>query len=652
MKNIYLKKLLVISLFVIGLLLVACVKKKTTTPKTTTPITTTPITGDLVYSDTSPYIFPIKTAINNLTSSGVKPNNATVAYSIKPNLPLGLNINPTDGTISGTPSKLNPETPYTITATGTGDFTGSITNTIKITIKKSPITGDLVYSGTPPYKFPIKTAITPLTSSGIMPDKATVAYSINPNLPPGLNFNPTDGTISGTPSKLNPETPYTITATGTGDFTESITKNIKITIKKLLITGGLVYSGISPYIFPIKTAINDLSTSRSGIKPDNATVAYSIKPDLPSGLNFNHINGTISGTPTKLNPKTSYTITAIGTGDFTGEIPKTINIKIDVSVITLAGSSHGFANDKGTAAQFFFPYGIALDSSGNIFVVDSGNHKIRKITSQGVVSTFAGSGSRGSTDGRGADVEFKDPSGIAVDSGNIFVADTLNHKIRKTVAGVTFITFAGSSEGDAIGQGTAAQFNRPYGIALDSSGNIFVADTYNHKIRKITPQGEVSTFAGSSKDFADGKGTTAKFNNPKGIAVDNNGNIFVADSGNHKIRKITSQGVVSTFAGRSLSEIYGGFADGKGTDAKFALPSGIAVDSSGNVFVADSYNHKIRKITPQGEVSTLAGSSNGFADGKGTTAKFETPSGIAVDNDGNILVTDLKNHKIRKIIIK
>jgi DNA-binding beta-propeller fold protein YncE len=174
-----------------------------------------------------------------------------------------------------------------------------------------------------------------------------------------------------------------------------------------------------------------------------------------------------------------------------------------------------------------------------------------------------------------------------------------------------------------------------------------VADSGNHKIRKIT-QGEVTTFAGSSIGDADGKGTAARFNNPSGIAVDSSGNIFVADSRNNKIRKITSQGEVDTFAG----DVASGDADGKGTAARFNNPYGIAVDSSGNIFVADVYNNKVRKITSQGVVTTLAGSSKGFVNGKGTTAQFENPVGIAVDTDGNILVADFINHKIRKIIIK
>jgi sugar lactone lactonase YvrE len=640
MKNNYLKKLLVISLFVIGLLLVACAKRPTT-----------PIAGKLVYSGAFPdYVFKKGTNITPVIASGIKPDDATVEYLIKPKLPLGLKLNSTKGDISGTPTEaIEKEEEYTITATGTGDFIGVITNTIKITIEKSPITGKLIYSGAfPNYVFKKGTNITPLIASGIIPDNATVKYSINPiNLPPGLNFNPTNGTISGTPTEVKPEIRYTITVIGTGDFTGVITKIIKITTTtKTLITGGLVYSGNPPYIFPIKTIINDLTSS--GIMPVNATVKYSIKPtNLPLGLNFNPINGTISGTPTKLNPETSYTITAIATGGFTGVITKIIKIKIDVSVTTLAGSIMGFANGKGTAAKFNYPFGIAVDSSGNIFVTDRENHKIRKITSQGEVSTLAGS-TLGFADGKGTVAKFHFPEGIALDSsGNIFVTDRDNYKIRKITSQGEVSTLAGSIRGFADTKGAAAKFYWPSGIVVDNKGNILVTDTINHKIRKITSQGEVSTFAGSTMGFADGHGTAAQFNYPYGIALDNKGNILVTDRNNDKIRKITSQGEVSTLAGSTE-----GFADGHGAAAKFYWPYGIVVDTNGNILVADTHNHKIRKITSQGEVSTLAGSSAGYADGGGTAAQFNYPYGIAVDNKGNILVADYNNHKIRKIITK
>jgi len=181
---------------------------------------------------------------------------------------------------------------------------------------------------------------------------------------------------------------------------------------------------------------------------------------------------------------------------------------------------------------------------------------------------------------------------------------------------------------------------------VDSSGNVYVADLYNHRIRKITPAGVVSTFAGTgSAGHADGTGTEAQFNLPYGVAVDSSGNVYVGDLDNHRIRKITPAGVVSTLAGSTE-----GFADGTGTETRFSYPGRVAVDSSDNVFVADSGNHRIRRITPAGVVSTFAGTGiRGHADGTATTAQFNYPTGVAVDSSGNVYVADFSNHRIRKI---
>ena len=323
-------------------------------------------------------------------------------------------------------------------------------------------------------------------------------------------------------------------------------------------------------------------------------------------------------------------------------------------VTTLAGSgTAGDKNGTGTAAEFDSPTGVAVDSSGILYVADTGNHRIRKITSAGVVTIFAGSGEAGYNpeDATGEAAQFDHPRGVAVDSsGNVYVADEKNHRIRKITSGKVVTTFAGTGTAGFVDtdadSNVAAQFHNPYGVAVDSDNNVYVADASNRRIRKITPGRVVTTFAGSgSPGYDNGAGTVAKFWSPYDVAVDSSGNVYVADFGNQRIRKITPGKVVSTFAGSTH-----GYHNATGTAAQFRNPTGVDVDSSGNVYVADYNNHRIRKITSAKEVTTLAGSGTaGFANGASTKAQFNIPFSVAVDSDNNIYVADTDNQRIRKI---
>tara|TARA_B110000090_G_scaffold41666_1_gene46530 strand:- start:353 stop:3088 length:2736 start_codon:yes stop_codon:yes gene_type:complete len=308
-------------------------------------------------------------------------------------------------------------------------------------------------------------------------------------------------------------------------------------------------------------------------------------------------------------------------------------------VTTFAGSgSSGSANGTGTAATFNNPQGAVVDANGNIYIADKFNHRIRKITTSGVVSTFA--------------TGFSRPNGLAIDaSGNIYVADEWNHKIKKVTSGGTVTTLAGSSAGMTNATGTSAQFNYPSGVAVDASGNVYVADKSNHRIRKITSAGVVTTFAGSgSSGNANGTGTAATFSNPTGLAIDANDNIYVTDYSNHSIRKITSSSVVTTLAGPVGSTGTWGTTNGTGTSARFNYPYHVVIDSDENLYVSDFNNHKIRKITSSGVVTTYAGSGTaGSANGIGTAATFDNPRGLAIDASDNIYVADYDNHIIRKI---
>lgn len=269
------------------------------------------------------------------------------------------------------------------------------------------------------------------------------------------------------------------------------------------------------------------------------------------------------------------------------------------------------------------------------------------------INTLAGHVVPGSAEGVGSSAGFNHPNGVAADSaGNVYVADTENSAIRKITPNEVVSTFAGfaGNFGSVNGSGTNAQFFGPQGIAISSGGNIYVADTANQMIRKITPAGVVSAFAGSAgyANSFDGAGTNAQFFQPEGIAVDSAGNVFVADTWNHTIRKITSAGAVSTWAG--LAGNFGS-ADGTNSKARFNWPTGIAVDSASNLFVTDFLNHTIRKITPGGAVSTIAGLAGvwGSEDGTNSEARFFQPQGIVADSAGNLFVVDSGNQTIRKI---
>ena len=288
---------------------------------------------------------------------------------------------------------------------------------------------------------------------------------------------------------------------------------------------------------------------------------------------------------------------------------------------------------------FYAPQGVAVDGAGNLYVAEGDNYTIRRITPSHVMATLAGlARTPGTVDGDGSDARFSILRGVAVDgTGNIFVTDS--YTVRKITPSGTVITFCGKSgaSGSVDAMGNKARFSVPAGLAVDSAGNVYVADIYT--IRKITPAGMVSPLAGTVKHAggANGAGVSARFSDQaKGVAVDSAGNVYVADSGNNSIRKITPSGLVSTLAGQ---------------DARFYHPRGIAVDSTGNVYVADTDNNTIRRITPAGVVTTLAGAAgqSGNANGTGSSARFNHPQAITMDGRGNLYVADTGNQTIRRM---
>ena len=376
---------------------------------------------------------------------------------------------------------------------------------------------------------------------------------------------------------------------------------------------------------------------------------------------------------------------------------------------TLASTTNHWTNWSATLSLTPGPntlrtYAEDINSDGFLYVADNNNNLIRKITAAGVVTTLAGdtddltngNNNAGYADGLGTNAWFNSPKSTAVDAaGDIYVSDSGNNLIRRltpagvvtTLAGDTYALTNGgynraNNAGYADGLAAAAQFNSPAGLAVDGAGNLFVADSYNNLIRKITTAGVVTTLAGDIYDltnggynggsnaanagYADGPGTNARFNYPTDVAVDDLGNVYVADAYNNLIRKITAAGVVTTLAGDIYDLTNGGYnggsngryADGSGVGAAFHFPISTTLDRSGNLLVADCFNNLIRTITPAGVVTTLAGdisdltngnSNAGYADGPAAAAVFKSPIGTAVDGYDDVFVADYGNNLIRKL---
>ena len=330
-------------------------------------------------------------------------------------------------------------------------------------------------------------------------------------------------------------------------------------------------------------------------------------------------------------------------------------------IVTVAGNGGGgYSGDGGaaTSAKIFYPYDVAVDSSGNIYISDNYNNRIRKVNTSGVISTVAGNGTWGYSGDGGAATssEIISPRGVAVDSfGNIYIADSYNNRIRKVDTSGVISTVAGNVTGGYSGDGgaaTSAELNSPSGIAVDSSGNIYFADSGNNRIRKVNSSGVISTVAGNGTQGYSGDGgaaTSAELNYPAGVAVDSSGNIYIA-TWDSRIRKVNSSGVISTVAGNGTNGYSGD--GGAANSAELYYPDGIAVDSSGNIYIADIYNNRIRKVNSSGVISTVAGNGTGGYSGDGgaaTSAELYYPYGIAVDSSGNIYIADSYNQRIRKV---
>ena len=333
--------------------------------------------------------------------------------------------------------------------------------------------------------------------------------------------------------------------------------------------------------------------------------------------------------------------------------------KVDAAgvISTVAGDgTSDYGGDGGdggpaTAAQLNFPQGVALDGAGNLYI--AGNGRIRKVDAAGVITTVAGGGSSLGDGGPAVAAQLFSPEGVALDgAGNLYIADSRSHRIRKVDSAGVISTVAGAGTygfGGDGGPAVAAQLDTPYGVAVDGAGNLYIADRNNHRIRKVDSAGAISTVAGGGPIGDGGAAVAAQLYSPQGVAPDGAGNLYIADLGNRRIRKVDAAGVISTVAGAGTRG-YGGDG-GAATEAQLG-PRGVALDGAGNLYIADTSNHRIRKVDAAGVISTVAGDGTRGSGGDGgpaVAAQLDLPNGVALDGLGNLYIADTGNHRIRKV---
>ncbi|GAA2657293.1 RICIN domain-containing protein [Streptomyces lunalinharesii] len=333
-------------------------------------------------------------------------------------------------------------------------------------------------------------------------------------------------------------------------------------------------------------------------------------------------------------------------------------------ISTVAGTGvGGFSGDDGPAvsAQLRNPYEVAVDTTGALYVSEFNNHRVRKITTDGKISTLVGTGTKGFSGdcGPAVSAQLNYPRGVAVDgAGAVYIADSSNHRVRKVTADGKICTVAGTGTEGFSGDGgpaTAAQLNSPRGVAVDSTGVLYVSEYDNRRIRKITTDGKISTVAGTGTAGSDGDGgpaASAQLSHPRGVAVGRASDLYIADEGHHRVRRIAADGKISTVAGTGTKGFSGD--GGPATAAQLDGPFGVAVDSIGTLYIAEFSNHRVRKVTADGKISTVAGSDTaGFDgdDGPATSAQLNKPTGLAVDRADTLYIADHANHRVRKVAL-
>ncbi|WP_251021036.1 NHL repeat-containing protein [Streptomyces sp. ISL-98] len=334
----------------------------------------------------------------------------------------------------------------------------------------------------------------------------------------------------------------------------------------------------------------------------------------------------------------------------------------DGTIVTAAGNGQaGYVSDGSPAVgtKTHYPHGVAVDGEGNLYIADQHNHRVRKVAPNGIITTVAGTGTAGfvSDGGPAAGTPLHYPSGVAVDgSGNLFIADHYNHRVRKVAPNGIITTVAGTGTAGFVSDGgpaVGARLHYPIGVAVDGAGNLFIADQHNHRIRKVTPDGIITTVAGNGQAgfVSDGGPAVAtQLYHPLGVAVDESGNLYIGDWSNHRIRKVDAKGNITTVAGNGVA---GYVSDGGPAVAtRVYHPGGMAVDAAGSLYFADHANHRIRKVDANGNITTVAGTgvAGYVADGgPGVATQLYYPTDVAVDPSGNLFIADRHNHRIRRV---
>jgi len=462
-----------------------------------------------------------------------------------------------------------------------------------------------------------------------------------------------------------------VTVSGGGSVSATASDPTNIAIHVLIPTTTAVTASPNTIATTASTTLTATVTAASGTP--TGTVAFNVGSTVLNSATLTVTGGTAQATVIVNGSQlavggNSITASYGGDANYGGSSSSPVIVTVTQPTLTASGftittvAGNGTAGSTGdfgpaASAELNGPEGVAMDSAGNLFIADYYNNRVRKVTPTGTITTVAGTGADGSGGdlGPATSAQFSHPTGVAVDNaGNLFIADYMNNRIRKVTPGGTISTVAGNGiegyNGDNI-PATSAELWLPIGVAVDGAGNLFIAELTGYRIRKVTPAGTISTVAGNgSPGYNDGPATSAGLNFPRGVAVDGAGNIFIADRGNNFIRKVTPAGMMSRVAGNGNQGFSGD--GGPATSAALNSPSGVAVDAAGNLFIADAGNNLIRKVTPDGTISTVAGNRNSTSGGDGglaTSAGISSPPGVIVDNAGNLFIADFGNNKIRKL---